>query len=96
MIVTLFRLNFSLLRQVKELSVNRLMRHYPLACNFSLLALLVAGYTAHNLYRSTWFMLAAMSGAMQLLLKAREAAIAPALRDPQLSGGPNLALESPS
>jgi len=74
MLVTLFKLNGQLKRRVAGTNLHSVLRYYPAACNFSLFVLLVAGYTSHNLYRNTWFMLAATSGALQLLLDARDRA----------------------
>lgn len=42
------------------------IRHYPLACNLSLISLLYTGYAYHDLYRTTWYFLAALSGSMLL------------------------------
>ena len=50
---------------------------FPVACNFALIILLIAGYTSHNLYRSTWFMLASLSGALHILMVARQASAVP-------------------
>jgi O-antigen ligase len=54
-----------------------IVRYYPLACLFCLFALFVAGYSSHSLYRSTWYFLAALSGAlysMQVPTAVRRAA----------------------
>jgi putative inorganic carbon (hco3(-)) transporter len=71
MVVTLFKLNGQLKRQLEHSGLHSMLRFYPAACNFCLVVLIFAGYTNHNLYRNTWFMLAATSGAMQLLLESR-------------------------
>jgi putative inorganic carbon (hco3(-)) transporter len=44
------------------------LRHLPAAVQFSLFVLFVAGYSSHSLYRPTWYMLAALLGALQYLL----------------------------
>lgn len=69
MVTTLFKLNGTLKRGFADLDVPKIVRYYPLACNFSLAVLLFAGYSNHNLYRNTWFMLAATSGALQLMMQ---------------------------
>lgn len=71
MLVTLFKLNGRLRRELKDSQFPTVLRYFPMACNFALFALLIAGYSSHNLYRSTWFMLASMSGALQLLVEAQ-------------------------
>lgn len=93
MIVTLFRLNFRLKRKLADSNLPSTMRYYPTACNFSLIVLLFAGYTTHNLYRNTWFMLAAISGALHLFLEARAAATAPVQTEGPSPDMANLATE---
>lgn len=79
MLVTLFKLNGSLKRKLKEEPFRqKALNLFPAACNFSLIVLLVAGYSSHNLYRNTWYMLASLSGAIFLLVQAREQAAQPA------------------
>jgi O-antigen ligase len=67
---SLFRLNFWLR---KELAVfpgaPRWLRFYPTASTLSLLVLLFAGYSSHDLYRSTWYILGALSGCVEMLVK---------------------------
>jgi O-antigen ligase len=59
----LFRLNRSLGKELSLLpDAPAWLRHYPLACSLILLVLLFVGYAAHDLYRSTWYMLGALSG----------------------------------
>ena len=68
-IVVHFRLNRWLKAAAKALpSAGSLVRDYPSACATSLLLLLFTGYSSHNLYRNTWYMLAALSGAMQQIV----------------------------
>ena len=74
MLFTLFRLNGRLKRQAREEpDLPGYLVWFPVACNFSLIILLIAGYSSHNLYRSTWYMLASLSGAMELLMASRTA-----------------------
>lgn len=46
------------------------LQYYPTACNFSLFVLLFTGYSSHSLYRSTWFLLAAITACTYSLVKA--------------------------
>ena len=73
MLVTLFKLNGRLRRELRDSAMPTMLRYFPVACSFALFSLLIAGYSSHNLYRSTWFMLASMSGALQLLAEAQSA-----------------------
>lgn len=73
MLVTLFKLNGRLRRELSGSGLPGTLRFFPVACNFALVALLIAGYSSHNLYRSTWYMLASMSGALQLLWESHAA-----------------------
>ena len=41
------------------------LRQFPGMCNVALIAMLVAGYSSHSLYRDTWYVLAALTGAAQ-------------------------------
>jgi putative inorganic carbon (HCO3(-)) transporter len=40
------------------------IRLFPYACNITLIGLLFEGYAGHDLYRSTWYMMAALSAAL--------------------------------
>lgn len=44
------------------------VRHFPQAAWITLVLLLFAGYSSHNLYRQTWFMLAALLGSIELMI----------------------------
>jgi O-antigen ligase len=37
------------------------LQYYPTACNFSIFVLLFTGYSSHSLYRTTWYLLAAIT-----------------------------------
>jgi hypothetical protein len=37
---------------------------FPYACNMTLIGLLFEGYAGHDLYRSSWYMMAALSAAL--------------------------------
>ncbi|MGH9482975.1 MAG: O-antigen ligase family protein [Terriglobales bacterium] len=77
-LVVLFRSNAELRREMAaHPDVPAWMRYYPLACNLSLLGLLYNGYASHDLYRNTWYFLAATTGAL-LLIRQKELAAEPA------------------
>ena len=72
-VVVFFKTNRELTRQMKERpDIPNWMRYYPRACNLALVGLLYCGYAYHDLYRSTWYFLAAVSAAFLLILQ-REA-----------------------
>ena len=61
----LFKLNGRQQRRLephKELPAY--LRMFPYACNMTLIGLLFAGYAGHDLYRSSWYMMAALSAAL--------------------------------
>jgi O-antigen ligase len=66
-LVCLIGTNHRLARQWKDRGGSVLVQKFPIYCNMSLYLLLMTGYSAHNLYRSTWFILGAVSGAASLL-----------------------------
>jgi O-antigen ligase len=63
----LFRLNQRMLRQWKDRTDRTVVQRFPLYCQVSLGLLLFTGYSAHNLYRSTWFVLGAISCSIGML-----------------------------
>jgi O-antigen ligase len=69
----LFRLNARILREAKKSTRGIIARKFPLYCNIALFLLLFAGYSGHNLYRNTWYILGAMSGALGMLAPATAA-----------------------
>lgn len=75
--MSLIMLNYKLARQRKQQRGGIMAQKFPLYCNMSLFLLLITGYSAHNLYRSTWFILGAITGAVGLL-QVREMAADPA------------------
>lgn len=78
MLFTLFRLNREMKRVAREEpDLPGYLAGFPVACDFALIILLIGGYTSHNLYRSTWFMLASLSGALHIMLQARRSAALP-------------------
>jgi len=69
-LITLVRTNMELSRRLRSLTnVSGLAKCFPLACTLSVWVLLFAGYAGHTLYRNTWYMLAAMSGALATRLE---------------------------
>lgn len=71
-------------RVIRKITANaadypKWLKYYPTACNFSLFVLLFTGYSSHSLYRSTWFLLAAMTACAYSVVKQQAtAAEAPA------------------
>jgi putative inorganic carbon (hco3(-)) transporter len=66
---SLFRLNYRLRKELSVFpGVPPWLRFYPTACSLSLLVLLFAGYSSHDLYRSNWYMLGALSGCVQMFV----------------------------
>ncbi len=61
--------NVRMRRAMKESPEPRWMRHLPTAMLFSIIGLLICGYSAHLLYRHTWYELAAMTAALSLVLE---------------------------
>lgn len=76
---SLYKLNRRMSKNVKQGSYPKWLEYYPTACNYSLFVLLFTGYSAHSLYRSTWFLLAAMTACAYPLVKpsAEEHHVAP-------------------
>jgi probable O-glycosylation ligase (exosortase A-associated) len=64
LIFNIFRSNARTGRELSAVSdVPRWLQRVPVACSFSMFALLFLGYSAHSLYRSTWYMLAGITAA---------------------------------
>ncbi len=58
----LYRLNNQMSEGLARLDdTPKWLRFFPTACSLCLFVLLFDGYSSHDLYRSTWYMLAAMS-----------------------------------
>jgi O-antigen ligase len=58
---SLYGLNRAIRRSTEDRKYPKWLHYYPTACNFSLFVLLFTGYAAHSLYRSTWYLLAAIT-----------------------------------
>ncbi|HEY7837262.1 MAG TPA: O-antigen ligase family protein [Terriglobales bacterium] len=73
---------------------------FPTACTLSVIGLLYCGYAYHDLYRPTWYFLAAASGAADLItqreLQECEAAEADATAHPTLGDQPTPGLSKPA
>jgi O-antigen ligase len=69
-VISLILLNRRLTRELRERGATVFLQKYPGACNLTLYLLLFTGYSAHNLYRSSWYMMGAISGAIGLLKKS--------------------------
>jgi len=76
-LVVLFRTNGEL-RRSTQANDPAWRRYYPLACNLSLISMLYTGYAYHDLYRTTWYFLAALSGALFLATSTPPAPLAAA------------------
>jgi hypothetical protein len=63
----LFRANAKILREWRNRAGDIASRKYPLYCNIALVILLFGGYSGHNLYRNTWYILGAITAAIGLL-----------------------------
>jgi O-antigen ligase len=67
-VTTLFRLN----REVRDdEELPRALKYFPKACLFTLAGLIIAGLFGHNLYRSTWYIMAALAVSLDGILRAR-------------------------
>lgn len=73
-LIKIFKLNHRMGKVLKEHRASAMMQKFPMYCSISICLLLFTGYSAHNLYRNTWFMLGALSAAVGLL-QQREGAV---------------------
>ncbi|HEX4020252.1 MAG TPA: O-antigen ligase family protein [Acidobacteriaceae bacterium] len=72
-LITLIALNFRLSRKMKDNPhFPSYLKQFPGMCNIAIFILLVASYSAHTLYRETWYSLAALSGVVQYLAVKKE------------------------
>ena len=62
-----FALNHRLGKELKERGASTMVQKFPLYCSVSFGLLLFTGYSAHNVYRNTWFLLGAISAATGML-----------------------------
>jgi O-antigen ligase len=61
---SMFRTNRDTARSLAAIASAPLwMSRLPLACSFSMFSLLLVGYSGHNLYRDTWYLLAGITAA---------------------------------
>lgn len=66
-VITLILLNRALVRRFKEEGASLFLQNFPRYCNLSIYLLLFCGYTAHDVYRTQWYTMGAVSGALSLL-----------------------------
>jgi probable O-glycosylation ligase (exosortase A-associated) len=78
-LICVFRLNFRLRKQLMGRGASRFLQELPSFISIMFCQLLFAGYAAHDLYRSTWFVLGALTASMSLL---------PILRQPVFAEDP--------
>lgn len=75
---SLFQINRKIRNDTKKSGeYPKWLQYFPTACNFSLFVLLFTGYSSHSLYRSTWFLLAAMSACAYSLTRPETQETAP-------------------
>ncbi len=77
---SLIKLNRNMLRKWKDRTHRTVVQRFPLYCQISLGLLLFTGYSAHNLYRNTWFVLGAISGSVGMLREPEDATAASPVR----------------
>lgn len=82
-LISVFRLNFRARKQLETADTSRFVKELPGMLSIMLLQLLFAGYAAHDLYRSMWFIIGALSASVSLLpvLRLPAAAVEPAQLD---------------
>jgi probable O-glycosylation ligase (exosortase A-associated) len=66
-LICVFRLNLRLRRELAARDVSSFLQALPGTFNIMLLQMLFAGYASHDLYRSMWFVIGAMSASVGLL-----------------------------
>lgn len=71
-LVSVFRLNFRLRRRLRDAPVLPMIKELPGMLSIMLCQLLFAGYGAHDLYRSMWFVVGALSISLSLLPQLQE------------------------
>lgn len=83
-------------KQLKESTAPGWMKNFPAAAGFSIFALLICGYSAHLLYRHTWYELGAMTAALALVAAREREQQEPALKSVQsVSITPSYVVGSP-
>ncbi len=66
-LICVFRLNSRTRKQLKERDTSRFLQELPGLLSIMFCQSLFAGYAAHNLYRTGWFVVGAMSASVSLL-----------------------------
>jgi O-antigen ligase len=80
-LICVFRLNFRVRKQLVEHNASNFLQTLPSLFNIMLCQLLFSGYAAHVLYRSTWYMVGAMSASLSLLPILQQTAAVPELAE---------------
>lgn len=75
-VICLFRTNFRARQKLIEHGASSFLQEMPSMFNIILCLLLFAGYAAHDLYRSTWYLIGAMTASVSLLPAALPSAAA--------------------
>jgi len=74
----LYRLNHNISERLVRLdNTPKWLKFFPTACSLCLFVLLFDGYSSHDLYRSTWYMLAAMSACVGVMISEQATAREP-------------------
>lgn len=82
-LVGFIMLNIRLSRKMRDNpDIPSYIRDFPGMCNIFIVILLIEGYSGHNLYRTNWYSMAALSGAVQYLLLNQEAPSEETAADP--------------
>ncbi len=66
-VICVFRWNFRIGRELKERNASPFLLGLPGLFSIVFCQLLFAGYASHDIYRSTWYIVAAMAGSVGLL-----------------------------
>lgn len=66
-VISVFRLNFHLSKELAHRGASPFLRDLPGLFNIIYWQLLFAGYASHDVYRNTWFLVAAMACSIALL-----------------------------
>jgi probable O-glycosylation ligase (exosortase A-associated) len=66
-LICVFRLTSGLRKQLQNSKESKFLKELPSMLSVMLCQLLFAGYAAHNLYRSTWFIIGAIAASINLL-----------------------------
>jgi putative inorganic carbon (hco3(-)) transporter len=68
-VISMITTNKRMKAELKDSDVPPWMKYFPTAAGFSILGLLFCGYSAHLLYRHTWYEIAAMTAALAIIVE---------------------------